>query len=240
MIDVLRNSADHMRSGKYDLTFYWSGQDVPISCRHELAFAFDEIASTIWGLPGDFFRKIGADLFSERDVVVVLSREGNVIGFSISRRLIIDDQAILFRRYSCMYAADRGNGLYRALTAPVVEHEAAKQRSALFLAWRTRNPVVWFKNASMCTRVAPDLLGGRADAEMEGLALAVCREIYPKSEIDPVTLRVNSVYPGNSGYQAQPHHPDPNLDAIFMAHPAAQSPHDALFGIGELKGRPVD
>lgn len=235
MTDVLRNSGELMRSGDYDLTFYWSGEDVPVSRRDDLAFAFDEIASTIWGLPADFFRKVGPDLFSERDRVVVLTREEKVVGFSVSRRIMIGNQPVLFRRYSCMYAADRGHGLYRALTAPVVEHEIAQKPCTLFLAWRTRNPVVWFKNAAMCTRIVPDLRDRCVDSELMDLALAVCREVYPRAEIDPVTLTVNSVYPGNSGYLEQPRHPLPELDAIFMAHPGIQSRHNALFGIGELK-----
>ncbi|WP_247321334.1 hypothetical protein [Bradyrhizobium sp. 21] len=239
MTDVLRNSGELRRSGEYDLTFYWSGEDVPVSRRYELAFAFDEIASTIWGLPADFFRKVGPDLFSERDRVVVLSRQDKVIGFSVSRRLMVGDQPVLFRRYSCMYAADRGYGLYSALTAPVLEHEIAQKPGTLFLAWRTRNPVVWFKNAAMCRRVAPDLRDGRADSELTELALAVCRAVYPKAEVDPVTLTVNSVYPGNTGYQVQPRHPLPELDAIFMAHPGMESRHNALFGIGEIKSAPT-
>jgi hypothetical protein len=239
MTGVQRNSGELMRSGDYDLTFYWSGEDVPVSRRLELAFAFDEIASTIWGLAPDFFRNVGPDLFSERDRVVVLSRRNKIIGFSISRRIIIGVQPVLFRRYSCMYAADRGNGLYGVLTAPVVEREAAQHSGTLFLAWRTRNPIVWFKNAAMCTRVAPDLRDGRADSELTELALAVCREVYPDAAIDPVTLTVHSVYPGNSGYQVQPRHPLPEFDAMFMAYPGIESRHNALFGIGEIARTPT-
>jgi len=98
---------------------------------------------------------------------------------------------------------------------------------------------VWFKNASMCTRVAPDLRDGRADSELTELALAVCREVYPDAAIDPVTLTVHSVYPGNSGYQEQPRHPLPELDAMFMAYPGIESRHNALFGIGEIARTPT-
>jgi hypothetical protein len=225
-----------LRYGGYELTFYRSGAEVPLPSRPGLAQSFDEIASTIWGIDKDFFRKVGPDLFTEQDrVVVVVNRRGKVVGFSISRRIAIADRIVLFRRYTAMYPGDQGRGLYGVLTAPVLNYESHRQRGSLYLAWRTRNPVVWFKNAAMCSRVAPNILEGRSDADLIELALAVCHEVYPKAQIDPATLTIGSVYPGDSGYRTQPRHPNKELDATFGAHPAIRNPHDALFGIGEVR-----
>lgn len=229
------DSEDRIQRGAYTLEFHWDAGAVPSPRQRVLAGVFDDMATKVWGIDESFFRGIGDDLFTGNDELALVIHQDVVVGFSIYRRLTICGKPIIFQRYTCIDGAHQGRGAYSAISRKVLARAKAGTTGPVYFSWRTRNPIIWFRNAAFCRSIVPDLSRCSLNDNLAGLALLVGHEIYPGSVIDPVTLVVHAVYPGGSGYRNQPHHPDPTLDELFFSASALLDDQNSLLGLGELQ-----
>jgi hypothetical protein len=224
--------------GKYSVRYLPVASVVPIYERLELASWMDLLTDQIWDKDPQLFHKMQDSLFSDDDGLMIISlnaSNGSIVGFLSFRRLKLDDAHTLFLNFINILPMHHGSGLYAFLARELIrDHRTWAGRRPLFYCWRTRNPVMWFANARLCTRIMPDLLDGRVDAELCALAARAARQIYPHNSFDPTTFGMSDSYPEGHGYKRSQHHSLKHLNDRFYNDPALACPNAALFGFGEL------
>ena len=218
----------------YQLSIFWGADAFPQGERASALAAMDHISTSIWQIDPKFFAQIGSGLFTADDILAAIYFNGQLVGFSSYRRLLISNCNILFQRYTAIHEDHHKQGLYHAVTDLIVRRAYRSSSQPLFYAWRTRSPVMWFANVRYCRRVAPDLASSAVDEGLLGLGAAVASRMYPGLPLDARSLRISDVYAGDSGYHVPQHHRDARLDQLFYRQPAIATSHDALIGVGEL------
>jgi hypothetical protein len=232
-------SARVLTHGDYSIRYLPVASATTPRERDELALSIDLLTDQIWEKDPWQFRKIPDMLFSDDDGLMVISIGGSarsIAGFLSFRRLRFDGTRAVFLNFINILHAHHGKGLYAALARELIrDHQIWAGDRPLFYCWRTRNPVMWFANARLCTRITPDLLDGEVDLELRALAARAAQTAYPHNALDPVTFAIPDSYPDGHAYKRPQHHSQKHLDEQFYGHPAVARLNSTLFGFGELK-----
>lgn len=167
--------------------------------------------------------------------LVFARQNGEVVGYSIYKRLMLDGIPALYRAGTAVAASQQRHGFYRRMSETILtaEWNAMPDVNTIYLAWRTRNPVIWAANARLCQAVVPAIESGLVDATLHEACLRLARQLYPNCPIEPPAMIMRDVYT-HLTYLREPHD---HVASPVAAWFAAVVPHagDAVFSAGILQ-----
>ncbi len=205
--------------------------------RSSLLAHFDRFSNLIWRKPPDVFQRLEAWVLAhDTGLLLACARSGELVGFSVYRRLTLDSALIVHRETTNVIPSAQGRGVWRAFTRRLLCDLAARRHGhSLHLAFRTRNPIVYTANYGVCEAIVPDLLRPRlTDPGLENLAARAAERLYPHLRLHRSSMVMPDAYAG-TGYRAVPRHRDGEINTRFFAAPGLAQPDSALFVLGRVR-----
>lgn len=207
------------------------------AARSSLLAHFDTIANLIWGKPADVFQRLESWIFaSDTGLLLARAPSGELVGFSVYRRLTLGSARIIHRETTNVIPAAQGRGVWTAFTRRLLHDLAAgTDGRPLHLAFRTRNPIIYMANYGLCEAIVPDLLRSRLpDPSLAELAGRAAEQLYPYLCLQRPAMVMPDAYVG-AGYRSAPRHRDEEIHTRFFAAPGMEQPASALFVLGRVK-----
>jgi hypothetical protein len=164
-------------------------------------------------------------------LILVYDRSG-LIAFSVYRVMNIANRQAIYRSGTEVLPAHQGRGLYGFFTSEILKrtHAPAAGDGAVLYGWRTRNPIVWAANAKICDKVAPSLLGDKADPALQAACVEMCQAIYPDKHLEVPSMIMRGAY-GHIKHNRQAYHGTASvIDAAISR--LIPDTADALFSVG--------
>lgn len=206
------------------------------AARWFLLSCFDAITDVIWCKPADVFQRLESWVFApDTGLLLARARTGELVGFSLYRRLTVDSELIVHRETTNVIPSAQGRGVWTAFTRRLL-HDLATDTAGgrLHLAFRTRNPIIYTAYHRVCEAIVPDLLRGEvADPRLEDLAARTAERLYPHLRLHRPSMVMPDAYVG-AGYRQAPRHHDQAINTSFFATPGLEQPASALFVLGRV------
>src|SRR5206468_216060 len=122
--------------------------------------------------------------------LVFASANAEIVGYSIYKRLVLDGTPALYRAGAAVAVSHQRYGFYRMMSQAMLttEWSARPGVEEMYLAWRTRNPIIWAANARLCKAVVPSILEAQVDAKLQDVCLRLARQLYPDCPIEPPAM----------------------------------------------------
>ncbi len=214
------------------VTLYRETTSIPRKLRQPILRKADEITDLIWHKDANFYRNLEEEIFNDHMGLALAKDAGQIVGFSIFRRLRVADSLIIYSFSSSVMPTYQERGLRTELAHRIIAGESNKAGEArLYLAWRTRNPIAWLLLARMCKSVAPALNGGECPLTLIELGRYVANQLYPNLSLEIPSMVMRRSYL-TTAYRVEPRHRDPAFDTAFYAN--LSNREDAIFSIGEI------
>ncbi|MGH7334216.1 MAG: hypothetical protein ACREKS_16030 [Candidatus Rokuibacteriota bacterium] len=205
------------------------------AARRSLLECFDAITNLIWCKPADVFQRLEAWVFaSDTGLLLARARSGELVGFSVYRRLPLDPTLIIHRETTNVRPAAQGRGVWTAFTRRLLHDLVPATAGRLHLASRTRNPIIYMAYYGVCEAIVPDLLQGSTDHDLEELAPRAAERLYPHLHLHRPSMIMADAYLG-ADYREAPRHRDHMINTRFFALPGLERPTNALFLLGRVK-----
>jgi hypothetical protein len=170
--------------------------------------------------------------------MMLIWQESVLCAYTIYQRFKIGERPVIYRSATVIKPAHQRRGLYHRLNEFAVSDETVEAvgQDAAFMAWRTRNPIVWYTLSGLCGRVAPSLNGGTENADdLVEIASELCAQLYPRQTLQLPSLIMPDVY-GHLTYRHEPTmSSQPRLNAWFSSN--LNTTRDSVFSVGELRPR---
>jgi hypothetical protein len=178
--------------------------------------------------------------FHDEYGLVFASQHAEMVGYSIYKRVALDGTPALYRAGAAVAASHQREGFYRRMSQAILttEWSAKPDGEEMYLAWRTRNPLIWAANARWCTAVVPAIVEGPVDAKLQEACLRLARQLYPDCSIEPPAMIMREVY-AHLTYLREPYD---QVASPISAWYAAVVPHpgDAVFSVGTVQRRAAE
>ncbi|MGO4714377.1 hypothetical protein [Bradyrhizobium sp. 2TAF24] len=221
------------RLGSYQLDVFRSAVDIPGHCRSGIIDLLNEIISTNWRLDSPWW-SASETPFKDGYGIGLVRLDNDIAGFSIWRRLTINNQPAICRSGIELRPEHQRKGLFGLLLKGILDAElsAVPAGSEIYYTWRTRNPVAWSAHARVCKRLLPSLSEGIGDDTLKDAAIQIARTLYPDRELEFPDMIIRNSYP-NITYHSQPaYESDGELTATFRR--VIPDTRDAIFTIGTI------
>jgi hypothetical protein len=210
------------------------GSEVPETQRAVLLDGIARIMASNWHFTQRHWSHEDSPFHDEYGLVFA-SQNGEMVGYSIYRRLDLDNTPTLYRAGTAVAASHQRHGFYRRMSQAMLttEWNDRPDVNAMYLAWRTRNPIIWQANALLCQATVPAIMGRPVDADLQKACLHLARQLYPNCPIEPPAMIMRDVY-AHLTYIREPSEHDASPVSAWLA---ASVPHpgDALFSVGILR-----
>jgi len=215
------------------------GSAVPEARRDVLLDRIARIMASNWHFTQRHWSREDSPFHDEYGLVFA-SQHADIVGYSIYKRVVLDGTPALYRAGAAVAASHQRFGFYRMMSQAILttEWSARPGVEAMYLAWRTRNPLVWAANARLCTAVVPSIVDGQVDAKLQEACLRLARQLYPDCPIEPPAMIMRDVY-AHLTYIREPYD---QVASPISAWYAAVVPHpgDAVFSVGTVQRRAAD
>jgi hypothetical protein len=216
----------------YACTVLPNGADVPPDQRTAILGTFDEIMDELWHKDPLLFRNQEKRLFADDHGFVIVSLDARAVGFLLYRRLTVGGEHVLYRSATHVRRAHHGRGLNRLMSERLLSLEYGEGTDGpVYIAWRTRNPIVWDWNRRLCSRVVPDLVTGDNDPALVPRCVRAAGVLFPHLTVELPSMIMRGAYPLLSVREPQ-HHRDRRLDALFFENTSLANSDDAIFSFG--------
>jgi len=199
--------------------------------RQPLMDAMNAIIAINWKATEPHWTAASSPCEKKYSLILVYDHTG-LVAFSVYRVLNIADRQAIYRSGTEVLPAHQGRGLYGFFTSHILKRTNAPEAGdgAVLYGWRTRNPIVWAANAKICDRVAPALLGDKADPTLQAACVEMCQALYPGKQLEVPGMIMRGAY-GHIKHNRQAYHGTASVidAAISRLIPDAA---DALFSVG--------
>jgi len=204
--------------------------------RRSLLARFDAITNLIWRKPADVFQRLETWVFApDTGLLLARTRGGEIVGFSVYRRLTIGLALVIHRETTNVVPAAQGRGVWTAFTRRLLDDTRSSATARrLHFALRTRNPIIYMANHRYCEAMVPDLLQGVTDHTLEDLAAHAAERLYPHLRLHRPSMIMVDAYVG-AVYREAPRHRDQRTNARFFDVPGLEQRDNALFVLGRVK-----
>jgi hypothetical protein len=164
--------------------------------------------------------------------LILVYDPSGLVAFSVYRVMSVANRSAIYRSGTEVLPAHQGRGLYGFFTSQVLRRPdiSASEDGAVLYGWRTRNPIVWAANAKICDRVAPSLLGDRADPQLQAAGIEMCQTLYPGKQLEMPGMIMRGAY-GHIKHNPQRYHGTASVIDAAISRLIPNS-SDALFSIG--------
>src|SRR5262249_55888567 len=134
--------------------------------------------------------------FHDEYGLVFASKDAEVVGYSIYKRALLDDTPALYRAGAAVRVSHQREGFYRRMSQAMLttEWSARPGVEEMYLAWRTRNPLIWLANARLCQAVVPSIVDGHVDAKLQDVCVRLAHQLYPDCPIEPPAMIMRNAY----------------------------------------------
>jgi hypothetical protein len=155
-----------------------------------------------------------------------------LVAFSVYRVMSVANRSAIYRSGTEVLPAHQGRGLYGFFTSQILSRPeiSASEDGVVLYGWRTRNPIVWAANAKICDRVAPSLLGDRADPQLQAAGIEMCQALYPGKQLEMPGMIMRGAY-GHIKHNRQSYHGTASVIDAAISRLIPNS-SDALFSVG--------
>ena len=222
-----------MQFSKEDLFCYQSGSDVPLEDRHKILDDIERIMSTNWAFSQRHWSDEDSPFHPEFGIILTV-RDGQCLAYNICKRLEINGRAILYHAGSAVHSKCHGMGIYGLMTRKMLEAEhSVSGTKPLYLSWRTRNPLIWIFNASLCSSVIPSPLGSVEASELDKLVRQIATTLYPEDTLETPSMIMPDAYAHLSERDRNYAKADQSIVQWFAD--ALPNPANAFMCLGRLK-----
>jgi GNAT superfamily N-acetyltransferase len=220
-----------LQHGSYQLDVFRSAIDLPEHCRAGIIDLLNEIISTNWRLDSPWWSASDTP-FQDGYGIGLVRLAGQIVGFSIWRRLSIDGRPAICRSGIELRPEHQRKGLFGLLLKGILDAElaAVPAGAEIYYTWRTRNPVAWSAHARTCKRLLPSLSDGKGDDSLKDAAIQIARILYPDRELEFPNLIVRNSYPNITYYTQPTYESDSALTETFRR--IVPDTRDAIFTVG--------
>ncbi len=210
------------------------GSSVPESRRDVILDDIARIMSSNWHSTQRHWTRADSPFHGDHGLLLA-HVDGQAVGYSIYKRVTHDGTLALYRAGAAVVASHQRGGHYRRMSEAMLaaEWNAHPEAARLYLAWRTRNPLIWEANARCCVAVAPSIADGQTDTALEAAGLRLARSLYPDCPIAPPAMVMRDVY-SHLAYLHEPYDQVTSPVASWYAA-AVPDPADAVFSIGIVR-----
>ena len=215
------------------------GSEVPEARRDFLLDRIARIMASNWHFTKRHWSREDPP-FHDAYGLVFASTDTEIVGYSIYKRVVLDGTPALYRAGAAVAASHQRYGFYRMMSQAMLttEWSARPGVEEMYLAWRTRNPLIWAANARLCQAVVPSIVDGQVDAKLQEACLRLARQLYPDCPIEPPAMIMRDVYE-HLTYIREPYD---HFASPISAWYAAVVPNsgDAVFSVGIVRKLAAD
>jgi hypothetical protein len=201
------------------------------SDQQQLMDAMNAIIAINWKATEPHWTAASSPCDGKYSLILVYDHSG-LVAFSVYRVMSIANRLAIYRSGTEVLPAHQGRGLYGFFTSQILKRadKPASADGAVLYGWRTRNPIVWAANAKICDRVAPSLLGEKADPELQAAGVEMCQALYPGKQLEVPGMIMRGAY-GHIKHNRQSYHGTASvIDAAISR--LIPDTADALFSVG--------
>ncbi|MET0679099.1 MAG: hypothetical protein ABW175_25145 [Bradyrhizobium sp.] len=219
----------------YTIYSFPDASQIAPSDQQPLMDAMNAIIAVNWRATEPHWTAASSPYDGKYSLILVYDHSG-LVAFSVYRVMLIANRPAIYRSGTEVLPAHQGRGLYGFFTSQILNHIGAPAAggSALLYGWRTRNPIVWTANAKICNKVAPSLLGDKADPELQAAGVEMCSAIYPGKALEVPGMIMRGAY-GHIRHNRQTYRGAASVIDAAMCRLIPDSA-DALFSVGYARG----
>jgi hypothetical protein len=234
LVESERGIPDGYRRGPYQLQVYRSASDIPQHCWGGIIDLLNEIIATNWRSDTPWWSPSDTP-FREGYGIAFVRHDVQIVGFTIWRRLVVNDRPTVCRSGIELRPEHQGKGLFGLLLKGVLDAElsSVSEGEEIFYSWRTRNPVAWNAHAKVCTRLLPSLVDGNDDGSLQDVAFQIAKILYPDRALELPNLIIRNSYP-NITYHRQPSY-ETNGALTEKFRRLVPDTADAIFTVGTIR-----
>jgi len=219
----------------YTIYSFPDASQIAAADQQSLMDAMNSIIAVNWKATEPHWTSASSPYDSKYSLILVYDLSG-LIAFSVYRVMNIADRPAIYRSGTEVLPAHQGRGLYGFFTSQILKRIGASEAgdATVLYGWRTRNPIVWAANAKICDKVAPSLLGDKADPELQSAGVEMCAALYPGKQLEVPSMIMRGAY-GHIRHNRQTYH---GTAAVIDAAISRLIPDsaDALFSVGYARG----
>ena len=212
------------------------GSEIPEARRDFLLGRIASIMASNWHFTQRHWSREDSPFHDEYGLVYA-STNAEIVGYSIYKRVVLDGTPAVYRAGAAVLVSHQREGYYQMMSQAILttEWSARPGVEEMYLAWRTRNPLIWAANARLCQAVVPSIVDGQGDAKLQEVCLRLARQLYPDCPIKPPAMIMRNVYE-HLTYIDEPYdHIASPISAWYAA--VVPNPSDAVFSVGILQRR---
>jgi hypothetical protein len=216
---------------QYTIYSFPDASQIVLSDQQPLMDAMNTIIAVNWKATEPHWTTASSPYDSKYSLILVYDHSG-LVAFSVYRVMNVANRQAIYRSGTEVLPAHQGRGLYGFFTSQILKRISASALGdgAVLYGWRTRNPIVWAANAKICDKVAPSLLGDKADAELQAACVEMCTALYPGKQLEVPGMIMRGAY-GHIKHHRQIYHGTASLVDVAMSR-MIPDPADALFSVG--------
>jgi hypothetical protein len=219
----------------YTIYSFPDASQIARSDRQPLMDAMNTIIAVNWKATEPHWTAASPPYDGKYSLILVYDHSG-LVAFSVYRVMKIANRLAIYRSGTEVLPAHQGRGLYGFFASQILKRIDASTAGddAVLYGWRTRNPIVWAANAKLCDKVAPSLLGDKADPELQSACVEMCSALYPGKQLEVPRMIMRGAY-GHIKHNRQTYHGTASVIDAAISRLIPDSA-DALFSVGYARG----
>ena len=219
----------------YTIYSFPDPSEIALSDQQALMDAMNTIIAVNWKATEPHWTPASSPFDGKYSLILVYDHSG-LVAFSVYRVMEIAHRPAIYRSGTEVLPAHQGRGLYGFFTSQILKRINASGAAdeAVLYGWRTRNPIVWAANAKICDKVAPSLLGDKADPELQSACVEMCSALFPGKQLEVPGMIMRGAY-GHIKHNRQTYHGTASVIDAAISRLIPDSA-DALFSVGYARG----
>jgi hypothetical protein len=219
----------------YTIYSFPDASQIALSDQQPLMDAMNTIIAVNWKATEPHWTPASSPFDGKYSLILVYDHSG-LVAFSVYRVMEIAHRPAIYRSGTEVLPAHQGRGLYGFFTSQILKRigTSGAADEAVLYGWRTRNPIVWAANAKICDKVAPSLLGDKADPELQSACVEMCSALFPGKQLEVPGMIMRGAY-GHIKHNRQTYHGTASVIDAAISRLIPDSA-DALFSVGYARG----
>src|SRR3569833_1883518 len=219
----------------YTIYSFPDSSQIALPDQQPLMDAMNTIIAVNWKATEPHWTPASSPFDSKYSLILVYDHSG-LVAFSVYRVMEIANRPAIYRSGTEVLPAHQGRGLYGFFTSQILKRISASGAAdeAVLYGWRTRNPIVWAANARKCDKVAPTLLGDKADPKQQSACVEMCSALFPGKQLEVPGMIMRVAY-GHIKHNRQTYHGTASVIDAAISRLIPDSA-DALFSVGYARG----
>lgn len=214
------------------LTYFRFGSLVPAEERDGILEAIEKIMATNWSFTRRHWSHEDSPFHQEYGIILQ-KVAGRCVAYSIYKRLEVEGRKIIYRAGAAVASEHHRKKMYSLMTRAILNMEYRQGAvEPVFLAWRTRNPLVWLHNSALCKAVVPSPYQTGTEMDLVELCRGLSEALYPGVSLHLPYMVMSDVYEHLIEHKRDYSRMDPIVVDWFSRN--LSDPASAVLCIGEI------